>query len=242
MNKNKFPINSNQRTQLYQYLFEWKKIVLSEKSNISRWWNEVESFLNVIHNGKTLNPWTNSEQSPYELFIACRTWDWEKYLYDEDFLSKWVGVVNSLISRHSYDEGNYNFISEDIIESLNQVLESEWFKDCNWALNNLCLLIEELNFSWKNKKKYSSIFLQRAIIDLIPKILWLGNFDALISEYNWRNHLSFKKVLEKLNSVTKSIADIHLHWWSYWEVTINQINNTDSFDLLFKGIIERLNK
>lgn len=94
------------------------------------------------------------------------------------------------------------FIDESRIDEL-EAIDSDQFD-----LSKLIRLCEELNSNYSEQNYYSVALLSRAIIDHVPPIFGLDNFNQVAAQHGGK---SIKTLFEKLNKSLRSIADHHIH-------------------------------
>ncbi len=124
-----------------------------------------------------------------------------------------------------------DYVSEHRIDMLRTV-SSE-----NFDFSKLVRLCEELNSNHKQGNHYSVIAICRTIINHVPPIFGLENFNMVAN--NYRAGKSFKKSMNRLNTSCKDIADQHLHSQireSDSVPTATQVDFSNDLDLLLAEI------
>jgi len=96
-----------------------------------------------------------------------------------------------------------DYINKDRIEELRKC------KKENFELLKLVRICEELNSNWHQENYISVISLVRTILNYVPPIFGLANFEHVASNYG--GGISFKKAMANLLQSSKNISDHHLH-------------------------------
>lgn len=113
----------------------------------------------------------------------------------------------------------------------------------DFDLTKLIQFCNELNISRASGNVYAIIMLCRAIIDHIPPIFGVSNFNEVANNYSGTR--SFKKSMEHLNISSRNIADQHLHTQirnSESLPTLTQVDFSNDLDVLLSEIVRLLNK
>lgn len=125
------------------------------------------------------------------------------------------------------------FISPDRINELREL------KSSNFELTKLIALCNELNICYQTNCWYSLSSLTRTILNYVPPIFGGNNFDSVAAQ----SPKSIKKVLEKLNTDAKDIADHHLHEQAMKSeaiLTEQQVNFSSQLDVLLVEVIKKI--
>ena len=131
--------------------------------------------------------------------------------------------------------GGHQYVSPGRIEELSSLTNTEF------DLLKLITLLKELNMAWSNKCYFSSIMLLRSIIDHVPPIFGVQTFSD-VSNHNVGTR-SFKEGMERLQSSSRKIADLHLHSKIRNRESISnetQVDFSNDLDLLLAEIIRVL--
>jgi hypothetical protein len=93
-----------------------------------------------------------------------------------------------------------------------RISELEGISSNSFSLNKLIKLCFEINSCYAHEDFYAVGMLTRAIIDHIPPIFAVSNFDQVASNYKAEgDSKSFKESMEHLNRSMKKISDSFLH-------------------------------
>lgn len=109
-------------------------------------------------------------------------------------------------------------------------------------LKKLIQFCHELNSAHSGDNLFSIIMLCRAIIDHVPPIFGMNSFNEVANNYAGTS--TFKKSMERLNSSSRQIADLHLHTQirnSEVLPNITQVNFSNDLDVLLSEIVRLLN-
>lgn len=120
---------------------------------------------------------------------------------EEDFFP------NPYIIEDEKKEFKFRNDSQSIISN-ERIDELKTIKSSDFDIRKLVRLCEELNSNAINGNWYSVCFLSRAIIDYVPPIFGLNNFNQVASNHGGR---SIKKNLKNLQLSLRNIADGHIH-------------------------------
>jgi hypothetical protein len=95
------------------------------------------------------------------------------------------------------------FVDETRLEELRQL------KGTSYDLKRLIAMCEELNRCAANDCLHATVMLTRAIIDHVPPIFGVQNFDQVANNYSGAK--SFKESMQHLTTSARRIANGHLH-------------------------------
>jgi len=124
-----------------------------------------------------------------------------------------------------------DYVSKHRIEMLRAVSSDDF------DFSKLVRLCEELNINHKQGNNYSVIAICRTIINHVPPIFGLENFNQVAN--NYASGKSFRKSMIRLNTSCKDIADQHLHSQireSESVPTATQVDFSNDLDLLLAEI------
>lgn len=126
---------------------------------------------------------------------------------------------------------NKNFINLERISEIKEIHSLEF------DYKRLIKMLEEINCNYSEGNFLSVVLISRAIIDHIPPIFSLNNFNEVANNYGTK---SFKKNMQHLNLSMRSISDSYLHTHIRKSESLpneNQIDFTQGIDLLLSEII-----
>jgi hypothetical protein len=112
----------------------------------------------------------------------------------------------------------------------------------DFDLSKLVRLLEELISCRRQRNYYAIMMLCRAIIDHVPPIFRMKNFNEVANNYGPK---SFKESMERLNNCSRKIADQHLHTPIRSRETlptITQVDFSNDLDVLLSEIVRILRK
>jgi len=128
-----------------------------------------------------------------------------------------------------------DYVHQDRIKELKSVTSR------SFDLSKLIQFCNELNASRTSANVYTIIMLCRAIIDHVPPIFGVNNFNEVANNYSGTR--SFKKSMEHLNNSSRNIADQHLHTQvrsSETLPTLTQVDFSNDVDVLLSEIVRIL--
>ena len=146
----------------------------------------------------------------------------------EDFVGKTNSQNKPVSDRNFYEQ---EFVSQNRIDELKSI------ENTSFDLCRLIRLCEEINIALKKEGFLTVAILTRSIIDHIPPIFGVKNFNEVANNYN--STKSFKDSMNNLNNSTRKIADSFLHTHiRNREVLPNyvQINCSQDLDVLLAEI------
>lgn len=221
----------------------------------SRWRNEIRNNISTYIEPKEIGskfytsikiehpPSTTGSRDKFEFY---------KIRYRGNFTEgiKFLETIleNVLEIKYKNDHGensNNNVILERKMNEYvdkTRIQELELIKDDNYDLSKLIKLCKELNHANHKDCFYSIALLVRSIIDHIPPIFEVSNFNMVANNYSGSK--SFKKSMEHLNKSLRNIADLHLHSPISNRETLpneTQVNFRNDLDLLLAEIIKKIN-
>ena len=132
---------------------------------------------------------------------------------------------------------NRDFVDKSRIEELKNINSN------NYDLKRLIKLCEEINDNFNNENYLSVGMIGRTIINHIPPIFGLKNFNEVSNNYS-NGSQSFKKSMNSLNNSLKNIADGFLHQTIRKTETLpntTQVNFSQDLDVLLEEIVRILN-
>jgi hypothetical protein len=151
-------------------------------------------------------------------------------------LEDFVGKTASKSSRKLDNSGMADeFVSSSRINELKSIAPSDF------DLLRLIRLLEEINVARSNGCFLTVAILTRAIIDHVPPIFGVANFNEIAN--NYKSSKSFKDSMNILNSSTRKIADSHLHTHIRNKESLpnfTQINCSQVLDVLLAEIFRIL--
>lgn len=154
----------------------------------------VQGYINALRTSRELDRQGNIRQSHLDEWLKNVTKDFPV----DEFMRAYTGNAATKLSGES-------FVSKSRIEELKKV------KNTNFDFTKLIKLLEELNETYKSNLVLSTAMLLRAIIDHIPPIFGMQNFDTIASQYkspgNSRTFTAQMKILFDF----KHTADRALH-------------------------------
>ncbi|MBT8439474.1 MAG: hypothetical protein KJO91_07080 [Gammaproteobacteria bacterium] len=130
-----------------------------------------------------------------------------------------------------------DYVHQDRIKELTTISSSDF------DLTKLIKFCNELNDSRANDNVFSIIMLCRAIIDHVPPVFGVNNFNEVANNYSGTS--SFKKSMGHLNISSRNIADQHLHTHirnSETLPTLTQVDFSNDLDVLLSEIVRLLNE
>jgi len=130
-----------------------------------------------------------------------------------------------------------NYVHPDRMKELRQI-NSDQFDLCK-----LLRLCEELNECYRTDCAFSIIMLTRALIDHVPPLFGYKTFKEVTN--NYAGTKSFKESMERLNSSSRKIADLHLHTpirKSESVPTMNQADFSHDVDVLLAEVYRILKR
>jgi len=161
------------------------------------------------------------------------------------YVKGFPGEINSLIfeikklsktpSPRSISGGKANFYVEN-----STILQLAEIKSENYDLVRLIKLCKELNDNYSLENYLSCGMILRAILDHVPPIFGMDNFEKISSNYGSK---SFKDIVKPLQDSTKKIADSYLHTQIRKKEilpTKTQINFQPNLDVLLQEVIRIL--
>jgi len=125
-----------------------------------------------------------------------------------------------------------DYVHQDRISELKAI------KTDIFDLTKLIQLCIELNSSRVDGNLFAIIMLCRTIIDHVPPIFGVKNFNEVAN--NYAGSRSFKESMERLNNSSRKIADQHLHTQirkSETLPTITQVDFSNDLDLLLSEVV-----
>ena len=125
--------------------------------------------------------------------------------------------------------------------SLERIKELEELKSNKFELTKLISLCNELNICHKEKCWYSVIALTRTIANYVPPIFGQPNFESVVSQ----SSTSLKKLLDKLQTDAKNIADHHLHEQAKLGeaiLTEQQVDFRNQLDVLLGEVVKAIKR
>lgn len=128
-----------------------------------------------------------------------------------------------------------SLVSEERLAALRELANSG---KCNFDLCRLIRLCEELNTGFENRCFYAVIALTRAILDHIPPLFGFKRFAQVANNYGGQK--SFKEAMQKLDSMCRSIADLHLHSQARQKESLpseQQVDFSQALDLLLAEVL-----
>lgn len=130
---------------------------------------------------------------------------------------------------------NESYIDSSRIDALREKVNPKF------DLAKLICLCEEANLAYDNNAIYSAIMITRAIIDHVPPIFGFSSFSEVAN--NYQGGKSFKEVMIRLDTVTRKIADMHLHQQIQEKEILpsqKQLNFSPEIDVLLAQILKEI--
>jgi hypothetical protein len=158
-------------------------------------------------------------------------------LFGEDITPEVLGD-SEFGSKQKKNEVNNesDFVSKSRIEELREINSPDF------DLSRLIRLCEELNDNYIRENYLSVIMIIRTIINHVPPIFNVSNFDMVVSNIAGKDK-SFKKNMENLNLSLKNIADKNLHQQIRKSETLpnsSQVKFSPDLDVLLEEVVRIL--
>ncbi len=238
------PVLSDEFPKLYSYSqcpkcknISWKNILYVLEENWSH--DEAEIAGDAYH---TFCQCTTCEHIWYGIHSSTVRIERE---YDADGQECNVEEVDEKKEIQYYpplsdEKGQNNYISLERIAELKQI------SLITFDLQKLIKLCEEINSSFMNGNYLAVIALTRAVIDHIPPIFGVSNFQEVVNNYKSirpNKQTSFQALMDHLDKSAKKIADYYLHVQirkTELLPTANQIDFKNNLDMLLAEIVRIL--
>ena len=133
------------------------------------------------------------------------------------------------------------FVNETMYVDETRLVELRSVHSAAFDLTRLVRLCEEINTAWRVGSFHAVAMIVRAIMDHVPPIFAVQNFDQVAN--NYAGTRSFREAMLNLQNAARKISDAHLHTHiRSREVLPNatQVNFSAALDLLLSEIVRIL--
>ena len=187
-----------------------------------------------IHNWASREPAYNVSTNSTG-YNAPSSYDWPRcpddcpeYLKTDDFIASLTDTEEEISSTGIYVD-------------LARIKELDSIKNSSYDTSKLVRLCEELNLCYSKECVFSIAMLIRAILDHVPPIFKMDNFEQVANNYKWGQ--SEKNLILHLQRSLRNIADSHLHKKIRKKESLpnlTQVNFKNELDVLLQEIVRLL--
>ena len=216
-----------------QHLLEAGKIKNCKNMKVNQGFMDV-FYSECIHNWASWNLAYNVSTNSTG-YSAPSSYSWPECPSDCPKYSKSDNFIESLIAtgKEILPTGNY--------VDLTRIQEFKSIKSCSYDTSKLVRLCEELNLCYSRECVFATAMLIRAILDHVPPIFKMDNFEQVVSNYKWS--ISNKKVILNLQNFLRNIADSYLHTKIREKESLpnmTQVDFKNALDVLLQEIVRLL--
>lgn len=163
--------------------------------------------------------------------------DCRVYKKADDFVKSLISIEEPKVEKLEGD----NYVAEERIKAIASLPKDKF------DTARLVKLCDELNKSYKNSCELAVAAMVRTILNHVPPIFEMENFEQVANNYSWgRGKLkgkSKREVMIALEDTARNIADIHLHQ----EIrdteslpTMTQVDFKNELDILLEEVVRIL--
>jgi hypothetical protein len=158
----------------------------------------------------------------------------------QEYLKDIYGILKASIkAAYRLKDKNIDYDKDPFVEQ-SRIDELSKISSDTFDLSKVITICNELNMAKKHKSFLSTILLIRALIDHVPPIFGLPNFNGVANQHGTK---SFKDSMSHLNKSSRKIADSYLHTQIRKRESLpnfTQVNFSSDLDVLLGEIVRLL--